>query len=77
MDEPEEITTESAQKLIRMAEELLVTRQALEHALSTDESNELHGAQAALQSVVLLSDQVNEALKRWLEQDIPSDGAPH
>ena len=33
MDLPEEITPESAQKLLRMAEELMVTRQALEHAL--------------------------------------------
>ena len=69
MDLPEEITTESAQKLLRMAEELLVTRQALEHALKVNEGQDMSGAKAALHSVVILSDRVNETLRVWLESE--------
>ena len=69
MDLPEEITPESAQKLLRMAEELMVTRQALEHALEVNQNNDMSGAKAALNSVVVLSDRVNEALRVWLENE--------
>ena len=69
MDLPEEITPESAQKLLRMAEELMVTRQALEHALQSNQNQDMSGAQAALNSVVVLSDRVNEALRVWLENE--------
>ena len=77
MEIPDEITEESAQKLIRMAEELMVTRQALEHALAVNGDNDLGGAKAALQSVVQLSDQVNETIRRWLEQERDVEGTPH
>ena len=53
MDLPEEITPESAQKLLRMAEELMVTRQALEHALEVNKGQDMTGAKAALNSVVI------------------------
>ena len=69
MDLPEEITPESAQKLLRMAEELMVTRQALEHALKSNQNQDMSGAKAALNSVVVLSDRVNEALRVWLENE--------
>ena len=69
MDLPEEITPESAQKLLRMAEELMVTRQALEHALQVNQGQDMRGAKAALNSVVVLSDRVNEALRVWLENE--------
>ena len=69
MDLPEEITPESAQKLLRMAEELMVTRQALEHALQVNQDQDMSGAKAALNSVVVLSDRVNEALRVWLENE--------
>ena len=69
MDLPEEITPESAQKLLRMAEELMVTRQALEHALESNQGQDMSGAKAALNSVVVLSDRVNEALRVWLENE--------
>ncbi|MEC8050109.1 MAG: hypothetical protein VX210_04880 [Myxococcota bacterium] len=69
MDLPEEITPESAQKLLRMAEELMVTRQALEHALQSNQNQDMSGAKAALNSVVVLSDRVNEALRVWLENE--------
>ena len=69
MDLPEEITPESAQKLLRMAEELMVTRQALEHALQRNQNQDMSGAKAALNSVVVLSDRVNEALRVWLENE--------
>ena len=69
MDLPEEITPESAQKLLRMAEELMVTRQALEHALQSNQGQDMSGAKAALNSVVILSDRVNEALRVWLENE--------
>ena len=69
MDLPEEITPESAQKLLRMAEELMVTRQALEHALEVNKGQAMTGAKAALNSVVVLSDRVNEALRVWLENE--------
>ena len=77
MEIPEEITEESAQKLIRMAEELMVTRQALEHALEVKGEEDLGGAKAALQSVVMLSDRVNETLRRWLEQEGTEPGTSH
>ena len=77
MDIPDVITEESAQKLLRMAEELMVTRQALEHALQVQGEAELGGAKAALQSVVMLSDQVNETLRRWLEQERSQEETPH
>ena len=77
MEIPDEITEESAQKLIRMAEELMVTRQALEHALAVNGHNDLSGAKAALQSVVQLSNQVNETIRRWLEQERDVEGTPH
>ena len=69
MDLPEEITPESAQKLLRMAEELMVTRQALEHALESNQGQDMTGAKAALNSVVVLSDRVNDALRVWLENE--------
>lgn len=77
MSNSEEISPESAQKLIRMAEELMVTRQALEHALSTNGDEDLSGAKAALKSVVLLSDQVNETIRQWLEREETLRESPH
>ena len=52
-------------------------RQALEHALAVNGDNDLSGAKAALQSVVQLSDQVNETIRRWLEQERDVEGTPH
>ena len=77
MSNSEEISPESAQKLIRMAEELMVTRKALEHALSTNGDEDLSGAKVALKSVVLLSDQVNETIRQWLEREETLRESPH
>ena len=47
----------------------MVTRQALEHALQSNQNQDMSGAKAALNSVVVLSDRVNEALRVWLENE--------
>lgn len=74
--EYEHLTPESAQNLKRMAEELMLTRQALEHALEAQGNDTKRELTTALQSVVILSDQVNEVLRRWLEHENAEDPDP-
>ena len=54
----------------------MVTRQALEHALNIQGEDTLRAAGAALRSVTVLSDQVNEVLRRWLKDESLLDQDP-